>query len=147
MEKDAKLRAFLENPTIQAADRKLGIQQLLKGKNSDLTKNFFETLSEMGRLSETSKIIESYFQLMQAYRGETPVTITSVEALDKSTMDKLTSLLNKSSLASSGKTLKISNKVDPSIVGGLVVEFGDNTIDLSVSSKITRLNKLLTDSV
>ena len=38
-------------------------------------------------------------------------------------------------------------KVNPEIKGGLVVEIGDRTIDLSVSSKITKMNKLLTDTL
>lgn len=38
-------------------------------------------------------------------------------------------------------------KVDPSIRGGLIVEIGDRTIDLSVSSKMARMNKMLNDAV
>lgn len=38
-------------------------------------------------------------------------------------------------------------KVNPDIVGGLVVEVGDRTIDLSVSSKLAKMNKLLTDAL
>ena len=38
-------------------------------------------------------------------------------------------------------------QVDPDIIGGLVVEIGDRTIDLSVSSRLTKMNKLLTDAL
>lgn len=38
-------------------------------------------------------------------------------------------------------------KVNPDIKGGLIVEIGDRTIDLSVSSKIAKMNKLLTDTL
>lgn len=38
-------------------------------------------------------------------------------------------------------------QVDPSIRGGLVVEIGDRTIDLSVSSRMARMNKLLTETL
>lgn len=48
---------------------------------------------------------------------------------------------------SQGKKLKTVAKVSPEIMGGLVVEVGERTIDLSVQNKISRLNKLLTDSV
>jgi F-type H+-transporting ATPase subunit O len=40
-----------------------------------------------------------------------------------------------------------SSQVNPDIVGGLVVEVGDRTIDLSVSSKIAKMNKLLNDTL
>ncbi len=48
---------------------------------------------------------------------------------------------------SQGKKIKTVAKVNPDILGGLVVEIGERTIDLSVSSKISRLNKMLTDTV
>jgi F-type H+-transporting ATPase subunit O len=48
---------------------------------------------------------------------------------------------------SQGKKLKVVTKVNPDILGGLVVEIGERTIDLSVANKISRLNKMLTESV
>jgi F-type H+-transporting ATPase subunit O len=38
-------------------------------------------------------------------------------------------------------------QINPDIVGGLVVEVGDRTIDLSVSAKLAKMNKLLTDTL
>lgn len=43
-----------------------------------------------------------------------------------------------------GKTVKIKNTVNPSVLGGLVVDFGEKTVDLSVASKVNRMNSLLT---
>lgn len=48
---------------------------------------------------------------------------------------------------SQGKKLKVVTKVNPDIVGGLVVEIGERTIDYSVAGKISKLNKMLTDTV
>jgi F-type H+-transporting ATPase subunit O len=44
-----------------------------------LTENFFETLAENGRLPQTSKVIESYGELMSAHRNELPLVITSAK--------------------------------------------------------------------
>ena len=44
-------------------------------------------------------------------------------------------------------SILISAQVDPTILGGLVVEIGDRTIDSSISSKMAKLNKLLTDAL
>ncbi|ORZ27291.1 OSCP/delta subunit of ATPase [Lobosporangium transversale] len=144
VEKDSKLREFLENPTINRIEKKNGVQQLLSaGKYNELTKNFFDTLAENGRLNDTVKIINSYGSLMSAYRGEVQVTITSAKELDAKEVAKIKGYLAKSAFVTSKQTLVVSNKVNPSILGGLVVEFGDKTIDLSVSSKINKLNQLL----
>ncbi|KAF9389086.1 ATP synthase F0 subcomplex subunit OSCP atp5 [Podila verticillata] len=148
VEKDSKLREFLENPTINRIEKKSGVQQMLAaGKYNDLTKNFFDTLAENGRLYDTVKIINSYGSLMSAGRGEVQVTITSAKELDAKEVAKVKGFLAKSSFVTAKQTLIVSNKVNPSILGGLVVEFGDKTIDLSVSSKINKLNQLLQEAI
>jgi F-type H+-transporting ATPase subunit O len=63
--------------------------------------------------------------------------------LDKSTLNKIVDSLQKSPLAE-GKKLLVSNKVKTDILGGLLVEIGDKSIDLTVSSKLNKLNKLVT---
>lgn len=41
----------------------------------------------------------------------------------------------------------MTNEVNADIIGGLVVEVGDRTIDLSVSSRVAKMNKLLNDTL
>lgn len=48
---------------------------------------------------------------------------------------------------SQGKKLKVVTKVNADILGGLIVEIGERTIDYSVSSKIQKMNKMLQDAV
>ena len=69
-----------------------------------------------------------------------------VQKLDDKTLRRLETAVSKSEY-SQGKKLKTVTRVDPDMLGGLVVEIGERTIDLSVSSKIARLNKMLTDTV
>jgi len=61
-------------------------------------------------------------------------------------LKRLESAISKSEF-SQGKKLKVVSKVNPDILGGLVVEVGERTIDMSVSGKIARMNKMLTDSI
>ena len=42
-----------------------------------------------------------------------------------------------------GKELKLVNRVNPSILGGLEIDFGEQTIDLSASSKVNKFNTAL----
>ncbi|CAD6928745.1 unnamed protein product, partial [Tilletia controversa] len=71
------------------------------------------------------------------------------QPLDKSAHQRLESALKSSAIASrnGGKTLNIVTKVNPAIQGGLVVDFGDSTVDLSVSSRVNKLNALLQEGV
>ncbi|KAJ1570246.1 hypothetical protein NDA12_006140 [Ustilago hordei] len=148
----AKLKTFISNPTLSGADRTKGLEQLLgggKGKADPITHNLFTVLAENGRLGETEKVIEGFQDLMTSYRGEVEVTVTSATPLDKSMVSRIESALKGSQIASkgNGKTLRIVQKVNPAIQGGLVVDFAGNTVDLSVASKVNKLNALLEQGI
>ncbi|KAJ3059998.1 ATP synthase subunit O, mitochondrial [Podochytrium sp. JEL0797] len=146
--KDPKLQAFLETPIIDRAAKQEGIASILAaGKYSALTSNFFNVLAENGRLDQTNKVISSFAQLMTAHRGEVPVTVTSTKALDARVVRQLTDILQKSNLIEKGQKLLLTNKLDESIIGGLVIEIGDKTLDLSVSSKVAKLDRLLQETI
>lgn len=86
---------------------------------------------------------------MAAHRGEVEVTITSATPLDKTHVSRLENALSSSSIAKSagGQKIKFTHKVNPSIQGGLTVDFGDRSVDLSVATKVRRLNNLLSEGV
>ncbi|KAF2141219.1 uncharacterized protein K452DRAFT_351392 [Aplosporella prunicola CBS 121167] len=148
--KDAKLAEVLASPTLKAEDKKAVVAELSKYVGADkegIVKNFLETLAENNRLSVLVPVTEKFAQLMSAYRGEVELTITSAAPLDNKTLSRLESAISKSQYAGEGKKLKVVSKVNPDIRGGLVVEIGDRTIDLSVSSKLAKMNKLLQDTL
>lgn len=101
-------------------------------------------------------------------RTNADMCVVCVQPLDNRTLGRLETAVSKSSYVGAGKKLKVTNTVCPppappqlplrtqsniplqvnaDIVGGLIVEIGDRTIDLSVSSKIHKMNKLLTDTL
>ncbi|GAB1527510.1 ATP synthase F0 subcomplex subunit OSCP atp5 [Rhizoctonia solani] len=145
------LSAFVSNPTLSASDRKSGLDAIYaaaapKGSKepvTPITKNLFEVLSENGRLGETNDVISSFNELVSKHKGELEVVVTSAAPLEKNVLSKLETTLKSSQAASQAKSVRVTNKVNPSILGGLLVDFGDKTIDLSVSSKVNRLNALL----
>ncbi|KAF9793498.1 OSCP, subunit 5 of the stator stalk of mitochondrial F1F0 ATP synthase [Thelephora terrestris] len=149
-----QLDSFVTNPTLSAKDRASGLAALYakaegprKEPVSDITKNLFSLLSENGRLTETQGIIEGFNELVSKHKGELKVVVSSATPLPAATLSRLETTLKQSQAAQKAKTLKVTNKVNPSLLGGLVVDFGDKTIDLSVSSRVSKLNNLLQESV
>ncbi|EGC46536.1 ATP synthase subunit 5 [Histoplasma capsulatum var. duboisii H88] len=147
---DVKLPGMLSAPTLTAADKSQIIQELQRvaggpGKDNILN-NFLSTLAENNRLGVLQGVCEKFAALMSAHNGEIELVITSAQKLDTKTLQRLEAAVAKSEY-SQGKKLKVVSKINPDIVGGLVVELGDRTIDLSVSSKIAKLNKVLTDTL
>ncbi|KAI1936780.1 ATP synthase F0 subcomplex subunit OSCP atp5 [Ophidiomyces ophidiicola] len=148
--KDVKLTTILNAPTLSASDKAQIVAELQKiaggaGKG-DVMKNFLNTLAENNRLGVLEGVCQKFATLMSAYRGEIELIITSAQKLDQKTLQRLEAAVAKSEY-SQGKKLKVVTKINPDVVGGLVVEIGDRTIDLSVSSKIAKLNKALTDAL
>lgn len=165
--RDSKLQQMISSPTLSAEDKQQIVQELQKStgvQDKDNTlKNFFHTLAENNRLSVLDGVAEKFTQLISASRGEVEMTITSAQPLDSKIVKQLESAVSKSQYVGQGKKLKVVPKVlymnlfelkrltfvqvNPEIKGGLVVEIGDRTIDLSASGKMARMNKLLQDSL
>ncbi|KAI5778519.1 ATP synthase delta subunit-domain-containing protein [Geopyxis carbonaria] len=146
--KDPKLARILGSPTLSVSDKRTIIGEVMKAVGQDKTvKNFLELLAENNRLGLVGGVIEKFDTLMGAHRGEVEATITSATQLDQKTLNRLQTAISKSEHVGQGKTLKVINKVNPEVLGGLVVEVGDRTIDLSISARMAKLNKLLTDAL
>lgn len=143
IKKDVKVQDFLGNPILSASAKSAGIKDLLSSasKNpNEITQTFFEVLAENGRLYEADKVIADFLEIMSAHRGEVKVTITTAAPLEPELQKRLEKALQGSVVASEGKSLIIENKVSEAVLGGLIVDFGDKTIDLSVASKVNKLN-------
>ncbi|KAH7471828.1 hypothetical protein BFJ68_g16867 [Fusarium oxysporum] len=145
--KDTKLTKVLSTPRLTAEDKSAIVAELSKhtGTNVVTVKNLLQTLAENNRLGHLQGVCEKFGELMSAKRGEIEMTVTSAERLDSKTLSRLETAVSKSSYVGQGKTLKVTNKIDPEIIGGLIVAVGDRTIDLSVGARIAKITKVLTD--
>ncbi|KAI1817134.1 OSCP-domain-containing protein [Poronia punctata] len=149
--KDAKLAAVLNTPTLTEDDKKAIVAELQRAvggaANNETVKNFLATLAENNRLGLLEGICAKFGEIVSASRGEVEMTVTSAQQLDNKTLNRLETAVSKSAYVGQGKKLKVTNQVNPDILGGLVVEIGDRTIDLSVSSKLAKMNKLLNETL
>ncbi|KAL8797200.1 MAG: hypothetical protein Q9195_000667 [Heterodermia aff. obscurata] len=148
--KDRKLPSILGAPTLTSSDKSQIVQELQRHmgnvEKGETVKNFLKTLADNNRLGILEGVCEKFGILMSAAKGEIELVVQSASKLDTKTLQRLETAVAKSEY-SQGKKLKVVTKINPDILGGLVVEIGDRTIDLSVSSKISKMNKLLTDSL
>jgi F-type H+-transporting ATPase subunit delta len=102
---------------------------------SQLTANFLGVLAQNRRLSQLPAVIRAFRAIAAAQRGEVSAQVTSAHALTDAQLDQLKAKLT----AREGRTVKLSTKVDPDLLGGLVVTIGSKRIDASIR---TRLNSL-----
>ncbi|KIW64997.1 ATP synthase F1, delta subunit [Phialophora macrospora] len=150
LKNDTKLPTILLAPMLTDTDKSQIIAELEKHTGgvdkSGTVKNLLQALGEHNRLGLLEGVCEKFGTLMSAAKGELELVVTSAGKLDEKLLRRLETALSKSEY-SQGKKLKVVTKVNPDILGGLIVEIGERTIDLSVSSKISRLNKMLNETV
>lgn len=134
-ETDSRFKEFMVNPLINPSQKMQIFENDLKNKLklSDVSVNLLSAMAENRRLKKLPEIECLFSQIMSAVRGHLPCIVTSAKPLpDVKRKDVEESLKNFTS-----KKLIIDYKVDPSLVGGLIVDFnGEHYIDMSVKSKI-----------
>lgn len=132
----ADLAALIRNPQIgrdAAAKAMEGVADLLK--LSALTRNFLGVLAANRRLAALPDIVRAFASIAAAARGEVSAEVTSAHPLSSAQLKALEARLK----AREGQDVKLSAKVDPEILGALVVRIGSTQIDSSIR---TRLNTL-----
>ncbi|KAK9449251.1 ATP synthase delta subunit-domain-containing protein [Limtongia smithiae] len=145
---DKDLPQILANPALSASDKKLVVETLAKTVVGSATvTNLLSVLADNNRLGMLGEVIAKFDTLMAAHKGEVEASITSAAPLDSKVLSKLESAIAKSQFVGAGKKLKVTNKINPDILGGLIVEVGDRTVDLSIASKLTRMNALISEAI
>lgn len=131
-----ELSAVLRNPEISRDQygRLMGGMAEYLGL-STLTANFLGVLASNRRVSEIPAAIRAFRMIAAAQRGEVQAEVASAHPLSEAQITTLEAKLR----AREGRTVKLSAKVDPSLLGGLVVTIGSQRIDSSIR---TRLNSL-----
>lgn len=143
---DKKFKQFLEDPTMPKGKKLAGLADFCDGaKTTDITKSFLSVVAENGRLSELGKIFESFEEQIMASKGEAKAIVTTADALDQQQLAAVTEALK--GHIPKGQTLKVEARVDPRIVGGLTVGIGEKYLDLSLLSRIKKVESELAKPV
>ncbi|XP_017796393.1 PREDICTED: ATP synthase subunit O, mitochondrial [Habropoda laboriosa] len=146
MKQDEKLNEFVKNPTIK---RKVKVEALkaISGK-INLSKeiaNLLILLAENGRLAYTSAIINTFKILMNASRGEVACEVVTAKPLDADMKSKLEVALK--GFLSKGQSIVLTAKVNPSLIGGMIVSIGDKYVDMSVATKVKKYTDIIASTV
>ncbi|MDG7056167.1 MAG: ATP synthase F1 subunit delta [Wolbachia endosymbiont of Meromenopon meropis] len=124
---------YLSHPIISFARKKEILLSIGKNLSKNLIKFIMVILLNM-RSDLLISILEEFLNLVRRNKGEFEVIIKSAEILKKSDVKIITE-----SLSFLGKITKVTNVVEPSILGGFIIRYGFNLIDASVKSYLDRL--------
>ena len=136
MTESADFRALVTSPLVSRADAGKTIRALVPALGLDsITGRFLGVLAENGRFSELKSVIRLFRDLAADARGETKADVTSAHPLGD---DQIAALKTKLK-ARVGREITLDARVDPSILGGIVVRLGSQMIDASIATKLNTL--------
>ncbi|XVE76712.1 hypothetical protein DITRI_Ditri13aG0003500 [Diplodiscus trichospermus] len=137
---------FTKDLTVPAKTRVKAINDICdQAKFSDITKNFLVLLAEYGRLKYIESIAKRFVELTMAHKGEVKAIVTTVIPLPPQEEKELKETLQE--IIGQGKQVKLEQKIDPSILGGILVEFSQKVFDLSIKTRAKQMERFLREPV
>jgi F-type H+-transporting ATPase subunit delta len=133
-----ELRAVLRNPEL-APDTKADIVVEIIGEADQLLRNFLRLAAEKGRVGEIAEIARELDRLMAAEEGRLDVELTTAYELSESDAKAILKQIQEAS----GRKVEATQKVDPGLIGGFVLQAGSMRVDASVRGRIERLRREL----
>ncbi len=112
---------------VTAVARKAGLEEL--------TVKFVGLLAQNRRLGGLGSMVAAFLSLLAVRRGEVTARVTSAQAMKRKHLDALTKALTKSL----GAKVALETRVDPALMGGMVVRVGSKMIDSSLATKLQKL--------
>jgi ATP synthase F1 delta subunit len=129
-----ELRRVLENPELDPP-QKAGVLEEILGEADELVRNFVLLVSEKGRAGELEEIYREFEELVAADRKRLTVELTTAYELSD---EEAASILAKIE-QTSGRTVEATRKVDPRLIGGIVLQAGSLRVDASVKGRLEQL--------
>jgi F-type H+-transporting ATPase subunit delta len=136
-----ELRLVLRNPQIDARAKADVLKELL-GDADDLVRNFLLLTAEKGRIGDIEEIARELDRLVAREERRLAVELTTAYELSDEEANDLIRQIEQAS----GRTVEATRHVDPTLIGGLVLQAGSLRLDASVRGRLNRLRRELVPS-
>lgn len=130
------LRRLLRSPVVAREAHGRAVAALAeKASLDDLTRRFLGVLARNRRLAAVPAVIDAFLAQLAAARGETAAEVVSARAMTEKQVKNLRTALKKSV----GGDVVLTQRVDPALLGGLIVRVGSRMVDSSLRTKLQQL--------
>ena len=134
IEEVPELGAFLRNPEVEPAGKAEILAQIAAGSD-ELVRNFVRLVAEKGRSGEIGVMRDELETLVAHAEGRVALGLTTAHELSDREAESIVATIEKAA----GRTVEATRSVDPSLVGGIVIEVGSYRVDGSVRGRLERL--------
>jgi F-type H+-transporting ATPase subunit delta len=138
---DPELAFFLGSPLVGAEERAAALEKIFRRRASDLLTDALEVINRKGRLGLLPAIIAAYRGEYRALRGLVDARVTTAVALSPEMRESLAAAIARFT----GKKPELAERVDPALLGGLVVEVAGEKIDTSLATRLHSVGAALAE--
>ena len=130
------LSVFLFSPYFSTEEKKEGLHKVMDDVDETF-ENFLELLLEQHRMPAIHRIRREYETLWDRQNDVLPVDVTSAVELDEETVKSVGDRIGEQT----GRKVELTSRVDPDILGGLVLRVGNSILDASIRNRLDQLRK------
>lgn len=142
MNENSDFLKLLSAPTVSDKDKKSMLSKAFEGRISDTVFNFINVLCDNGRIKYLIAISQQFKDMYNDKNGILEVTVTTTMPLSDNLREKLVLKLEKIS----SKKIQLVEKIDTSIMGGIVLNYNNTQIDASVKKRLDTMRQQI-DSI
>jgi F-type H+-transporting ATPase subunit delta len=136
-----ELRSVLRNPQIDAGAKAEVLTEIL-GDADELIRNFLLLTAEKGRIGDVEEMAREFERLVAREERRLAVDLTTAYELSDEEAAELIRQIEEAS----GRRVEATRHVDPSLIGGIVLQAGSLRLDASVRGRLNRLRRELVPS-
>ena len=131
-----QLALFYFSPYLSTKEKQESLGKLLDGAD-EIFLNFLALLIENHRMPVIFRIRDEYARLWDVENRTLPVEITSAIPLDEQTTESLGAAIGERA----GRRVTLAARVDPDILGGIVLRVGNSILDASIRNRLEQLRR------
>jgi len=141
MDRNPAFNDFLGSPLVDTQERRSSLDRMFQGRMNEILLDTLQVMNNKGRSGLVRALVEAYQQEYEDLRGQVRVQVQTAVPLT----EELRQELQRAVSGYTGKKAKLEERVEPSLLGGLVVHVADHKIDTSVVRDIRGLGQRLLD--
>ena len=131
-----ELQLFFFSPYFSTAEKQDGLDRAVTDAD-EIFVNFLKLLIENHRMPVIFRVRRGYDELWEQENRLLPVQVTSAVELDQATVRQIGDRIAEQT----GRKVELSSRVEPDILGGIVVRVGNQVLDASVRNRLEQLRK------
>lgn len=133
---DQQLQVFFFSPYFSAKEKVDGLHKAVTGAD-EIVVNFLELLIEKHRMPALMRIRRTFDRLWQEHNRLLPVQVTSAVELDERTVSQIGDRIAEQT----GRKVDLTARVEPDILGGIIVRVGNSVLDASIRHRLDKLRR------